>query len=54
MLQRELGALTEMQATHIGRIEAGKINLTFDTMERIANALDVSITRLIGERNGDA
>lgn len=53
MLQRELAKLTDMQATHIGRIEGGQTNLTFRTMEKIAQALGVTITDLIGEKNGD-
>lgn len=53
MLQRELAALTDLQATHISRIEGGRFNLTFRTMEKIAGALGVTINSLVGKKNGD-
>jgi len=53
MLQKELGERADIEVTYIGRIEAGDANLEFRTMERIAEALGVTITDLIGEKNGD-
>jgi len=53
MLQKELGERADIEVTYIGRIEAGDANLEFRTMERIAETLGVTITDLIGEKNGD-
>lgn len=35
-----------MDNTYLGRIEAGRCNLSIDTMSRIASALDVEIREL--------
>lgn len=40
---RELAALTGLQQSHICRIEAGKYNVTIDTMATLGNALDKQI-----------
>lgn len=44
--QRRLALMIGMDNTYLGRIEAGRCNLSIDTMSRIASALDVEIREL--------
>ena len=44
--QRKLALMIGMDNTYLGRIEAGRCNLSIDTMSRIASALDVEIREL--------
>ena len=44
--QRKLALMIGMDNTYLGRIEAGRCNLSIDTMSRIASALDIEIREL--------
>ena len=44
--QRKLALMIGMDNTYLGRIEAGRCNLSIDTMSRIASAFDVEIREL--------
>lgn len=44
--QRKLALMIGMDNTYLGRIEAGRCNLSIDTMSRIASALGVEIREL--------
>ena len=46
---RDLSEKVGLAYNHIGRVEAGKYNVTLDTIAIIANALDVNI--VIDEKN---
>lgn len=45
--QEELAFQCSMQASHIGQIERKQKNPTFDTLVKIANGLDMSLTELL-------
>lgn len=42
--QRELGSMCDIAYNHISRIEAGKYNVSIDTLAKISAALDAEIT----------
>ena len=44
--QRRLALMLGMDNTYLGRIEAGRCNISIDTMSRIASALGVEIREL--------
>jgi transcriptional regulator with XRE-family HTH domain len=46
--QEQLAEKSEVDARYLQRIEAGEINLTVDTLVRIANVLRVEIGALFG------
>ena len=41
--QKELAKLTNLDATYISKIEAGKKNITIDTLSAICSALGISL-----------
>lgn len=41
--QKELANLTNLDATYISKIEAGKKNITIDTLSAICSALGISL-----------
>ncbi len=45
--QEELADLSDLHRTYIGQVERGEKNLTLRSLERIANALKVSIKNLL-------
>lgn len=45
--QEELAFQCNMQASHIGQIERGQKNPTLDTLQKIANGLDIPLTELL-------
>ncbi|WP_454741338.1 helix-turn-helix domain-containing protein [Cupriavidus necator] len=47
--QRELGDRVGLDRNHISRIELGSTNIALDTLEKIAAALGVSATDLLGQ-----
>lgn len=47
LTQEELGEILEMDQTYVGRVERGEINITIDTLLRIANALHVQPEMLL-------
>lgn len=51
MSQSDLSELSGVSQTMIGAIERGVTNPTIGIVAKLANALDVSISELIGETN---
>lgn len=47
--QEKLAELAELHRTYVGSVERGERNITIDNMERLARALGVTITALLGE-----
>ncbi|ARU63465.1 hypothetical protein CBW65_22535 [Tumebacillus avium] len=47
LTQEKLAEMCELDRTTIGQIEAGKSNATLETIELIANALDVHPSELL-------
>lgn len=47
LTQPELGDRCDFEYTAIGRIEAGRTNPTILTLKKIADALEVSVTKLL-------
>ena len=45
--QRKLAAVLDMDHSYLGRIEAGKCNISIDTVVRIAESLNVSFFDLV-------
>lgn len=52
--QEGFAIVVGVHRTTMGRIERGSFNVTLGTLERIAKALKISISRLIAEAEGDA
>ena len=50
MTQEELGAACGLPTSYIGSIERAKKNLTINTLERVADALDVAASELVAGR----
>jgi transcriptional regulator with XRE-family HTH domain len=48
--QEELAELAGLHRTYIGSVERGERNVSIDNMERIANALKVSVIDLLKEK----
>ena len=46
MRQRDLGAICDMDSTHISRIENGHVDPTLTTAKKIADALEVTVEEL--------
>jgi len=44
--QEGFAATCKIHRTHMGLIENGKTNITFENIEKIAEKLDISISRL--------
>ena len=44
--QQELAAKCNFEKSNMSRLEAGRVNPTLSTLEKIAKALDVSLTEL--------
>ena len=51
LTQAKLAELIEVHEKYIGVIEAGKQNVTLKTLNKIANALNVDISRLFEKRD---
>lgn len=49
LTQLQLGLEAKMDASHIGRIERGEIDIMLPTLEKIAEALDISVGKLLEE-----
>lgn len=47
--QEELGARAGLHRNYIGSLERNEKNISIDTIEKIANALDVDLLDLLGE-----
>ena len=51
LTQAQLAELIEVHEKYIGKIESGKQNITIKTLNKIANALNINIIRLIEDKN---
>jgi transcriptional regulator with XRE-family HTH domain len=51
LTQAQLAELVDVHEKYIGKIEAGKQNITIKTLNKIANALQISLIRLIEDKN---
>jgi transcriptional regulator with XRE-family HTH domain len=47
--QEELGARVGIDPTYISRVEGGRINLRWGTLQRFLHALNATVTDLAGE-----
>lgn len=51
LTQAQLAELIDVHEKYIGKIEAGKQNITVKTLNKLANALNIDICRLLEEKN---
>ena len=51
LTQAQLAELIDVHEKYIGKIEAGKQNITIKTLNKIANALNIDIIRLLENKN---
>lgn len=51
LTQAQLAELIDVHEKYIGKIENGKQNITIKTLNKIANALNIDICRLLEEKN---
>lgn len=49
--QEKLALEAGVDRTYIPKVEKGKVNLTINTLEKIAAALNVDVVKLIGEND---
>ncbi len=54
LTQDELGKLIGVQKAQISRLESGAINITFDTLLKVLNALKVKVTLKVELENTSA
>lgn len=50
LTQAQLAELIDVHEKYIGKIESGKQNITIKTLNKISNALGISITKLFENR----
>jgi len=48
--QEELAARAGLHRTYVGSVERGERNISLDNIERLAGALGISLTELLGGR----
>ncbi len=51
LTQAQLAELIDVHEKYIGKIEAGKQNITVKTLNKIANALKIDLIRLFENKN---
>lgn len=51
LTQAQLAELIDVHEKYIGKIEAGKQNITIKTLNKIANALKIDLIRLFENKN---
>ena len=50
LTQAQLAEMIDVHEKYIGKIETGKQNITLKTLNKIANALNIDITRLLEDK----
>ncbi|MBZ4373192.1 helix-turn-helix transcriptional regulator [Corallococcus sp. AS-1-6] len=50
MTQEQLGELADLHPTYISSVERAERNVSIDTMEKLARALDLSLSALLAEQ----
>lgn len=51
LTQAQLAELIDVHEKYIGKIENGKQNITLKTLNKLANALNIDICRLLEEKS---
>lgn len=51
LTQAQLAEKVEVHEKYIGKIESGKQNITVKTLNKIANALNINILKLLEDKN---
>lgn len=51
LTQAQLAELIDVHEKYVGKIEAGKQNITIKTLNKIANALKIDIVKLLENKN---
>ena len=51
LTQARLAEMIDVHEKYIGKIETGKQNITLKTLNKIANALNIDITRLLEDKS---
>ena len=51
LTQAQLAEMFDVHEKYIGKIETGKQNITLKTLNKIAQALNIDITRLLEDKN---
>ena len=51
LTQEQLAELIDVHEKYIGKIESGKQNVTIKTLNKIANALNISILKLLENKS---
>ncbi len=51
LTQAQLAEMIDVHEKYIGKIETGKQNITLKTLNKIAQALNIDITRLLEDKN---
>lgn len=50
LTQERLGELAELHPTYVSSVERGERNVSIDTMERLAQALDIELSSMLSDR----
>ena len=51
LTQAQLAEMIDVHEKYIGKIETGKQKITLQTLNKIANALNIDITRLLEDKS---
>ncbi len=51
LTQAQLAELIDVHEKYIGKIETGKQNITVKTLNKLANALNIDICKLLEDKN---
>lgn len=53
LTQEELGERLQIDYSYLGRIERGEVNITIETLNKIANALNIAPSQLLEDDKHD-
>lgn len=51
LYQKDIAKLCDISIAYISKIEKGNANISIDTLEKIAKALNVSVDKLVTDKN---